>query len=256
MGRPTPEAALTAPTSSPVELADQLTALGVRPGAVIMVHASLRAIGPVAGRAGGVIEALRLAVGVEGSILMMIAADDRRPFDRLTTPADPENGVLAEVFRTTQGVSVNDHPACRLAALGPAASTLLEPQPRDDYYGGGSPLERFVAIGGQVLRLGADIDTVTLTHHAENLARLTGKRRKRRRYLRADETEWFVDSIDDSGGIADWPHGDYFPQILLDFVAAGRDISVGQVGATTAERLDARAFTRFAIDWLERELST
>ena len=55
--------------------------------------------------------------------------------------------------------------------------------PWDDYYGAGSPLERFVAAGGRVLRLGADDDTVTLIHYAEYLAPIADKRRVRRHRL-------------------------------------------------------------------------
>jgi hypothetical protein len=76
-----------------------LNALGAIRGRVMMVHASLRAIGPVAGGAVGVIEGICAALGLDGTMLMMIAAHDGDPFNRLSTPADPENGVLAEVFR-------------------------------------------------------------------------------------------------------------------------------------------------------------
>ena len=216
-----------------------------------MVHASLRALGPVDGGAAGVVEAIRSAIGADGTILMMIAAADDRPFDPATTPADPENGVLAEVFRTFPGVQVNAHPACRFAACGPLAEELLEPQPWDDYYGAGSPLERFVARDGVVLRLGADVDTVTLTHHAENLAKVPDKRRITRTYRLAGGDEVAVESIDDSRGIVTWAEGDYFSRILLDFLGEGR-ASVGPVGRCAAELLDGREFVAFAVQWLER----
>jgi len=47
-----------APALLPEQLVSDLRGLGVVPGDVVMVHASLRAIGPVAGGAGGVIAAL------------------------------------------------------------------------------------------------------------------------------------------------------------------------------------------------------
>jgi aminoglycoside N3'-acetyltransferase len=61
----------------------------------MMVHASLRAIGPVDGGASGVIEAVRAALGPDGTMLMIIAANAGEAFDRLSTPADPDIGVLA-----------------------------------------------------------------------------------------------------------------------------------------------------------------
>ena len=239
--------------TTPAELAADLDVLGEVRVRVMMVHASLRAIGPVDGGASVVIEAIRAALGPDGTILMIIAANDGEPFDRLSAPADPDIGVLAEVFRTHPGVVVNDHPAGRFAAVGPAAAALLEPQPLHDYYGPGAPLERLCEMGGAVLRLGANVDTVTLTHYAEYLARVPAKRRVERRYEWAGAGEIVVSSLDDSDGIADWEPGDYFSQILIDFVDQER-ASVGSVGGYAAELLDAREFVAFATDWMEREL--
>ncbi len=238
----------------PAEIADALRALGPLDGRALMVHASLRRLGPVEGGVEGVIAALRAAIGARGTLLMMIAADDDEPFDRLRTPADPSNGALAEAFRRHPGVEVNDHPACRFAAWGPEAAALLAPQPLHDYYGEGSPLARLTERGGAVLRLGPDDDTLTLTHYAENLARLPGKRRVRRVYRRADVGEIAIEGIDDDDGIADWPQGDYFAQIWLDFRAAGL-AAIGAVGGCTAELIDARRFVAFAVAWIERNLA-
>lgn len=238
----------------PHELAAAILAVGPVRDQVVMVHASLRAVGPVVGGADGVVRAVLEALGPDGTMVMMVAADDSEPFDRLRTPADPENGVLAEVFRRHPGVAVNDHPACRFAATGPAAGHLLEPQPLHDYYGPGSVLDRLCELDGAVLRLGADADTVTLTHYAEYLADVPDKRTVRRRYERADTGEVEIHSLDDSDGIADWVAGDYFPQVLVDFIAGGR-AAKGPVGDTIAELFSARTFVDFAVAWLERELT-
>jgi len=218
-----------------------------------MVHAGLRSIGAIDGGADTLIGALLDAIAPGGTMLMMVAEDGDVPFDSLTTPADPENGVLAEIFRRRAGNGVSDHPASRFAAIGPDAAALLWPAPLNDYYGPGSPLERFVTMRGQVLRLGASPDTVTLTQYAEYLADLPMKRRVRRNYVRGDTGPVSIDSLDDSDGIAVWPHGDYFPQILLDFLDEG-NAHAGPVGNCTAELIDGAAFTAFATQWMEREL--
>jgi aminoglycoside N3'-acetyltransferase len=236
------------------ELTADLAALGEIRGKVLMVHASLRAIGPVDGGAGSVIEAILAALGPDATMLMMIAANGDEPFDPSTTPADPDNGVLAEVFRTHPGVVVNDHPACRFAAVGPAAAALLDPQPLHDYYGLDSPLQRLCEMGGAVLRLGADIDTVTLTHYAEYVAKVPAKRRVERRYERAEGGEIVVSSLDDNDGIADWETGDYFSQILTDFLAQN-SAGIGPVGGCIAELIDAAEFVAFATNWMEQELA-
>jgi len=58
------------------DLVGDLGALGVAPGDVVMVHASLGAIGPVDGAAAAVIATLDEAVGSEGTLLMTLGAAD------------------------------------------------------------------------------------------------------------------------------------------------------------------------------------
>jgi aminoglycoside N3'-acetyltransferase len=234
-------------------LRDQLALLGVRKGDALMLHVSMRRLGPIEGGADGLIDALVACVGVAGTLLMVLDADADEPFDPRTTPVDIEDmGVVAEVFRQ-RADHVNDHAAARFAAIGQDAAALLEPSPLHHYFGPGSVLERFVATAGRVLRLGANIDTVTLTHHAEYLTDVPDKRTVRRRLVRADIGEQWIESLDDSDGIAGWPHGDYFPQILLDYLAAGH-ARTGPVGHCTAELLDAKPFVAFAVGWMNDHL--
>lgn len=240
-----------------------------------MVHASLKAVGPVDGGAGGVVDALDTAVGPTGTLLMGIGARDdwgwvndrpeadraallaeATPFEPRTTRADPDMGVLAEVFRLHPGTIVNDHPEARFAARGRSAAGLISNAPWDDYYGPGSPLERLVDGGGKVLRLGADQDTVTLIHHAEYLADVPCKRRvsRHRRILAGGVVSIRrVECLDDSDGIVDHPGEDYFVVILRAFLESGRAV-VGRVGAATAELLDARDLVRFATEWMNANL--
>jgi aminoglycoside 3-N-acetyltransferase len=48
----------------------QLLELGVRPGGVLLVHTSFRAVGPVEGGPLGLIAALRQALGTGGTLVM------------------------------------------------------------------------------------------------------------------------------------------------------------------------------------------
>ena len=181
------------------QIADELRSLGLVEGDTVMVHASLRRVGPVEGGADGLLAAIDAAIGPAGTTLMVLGATDEmawvndrpeheraallagsEPFDHQTTPADPDVGTLAEVFRTRAGSRVSDHPEGRFAAAGRLAGHMTEDVPWDDYFGPGSPLERLVAAGGKVLRLGADPGTVTLMHYAEYLVDLPAKRRVRR----------------------------------------------------------------------------
>jgi aminoglycoside N3'-acetyltransferase len=246
-----------------------LRALGVAEGDLLMVHASMRAVGR---DANDLLDALARAVGPTGTLLVNVGARDdwnwvnARPeaeraalladaerFDALTTPADPDNGVLAEVFRTRAGTRVSDHPDGRFAAAGPLARELLADVPWDDYYGPGSPLERFVEHRGRVLRLGADPDTVTLIHYAEHLVPIGGKRRVRRHHALADGSVAAVDTLDDSDGIVDHPGEDYFITILRGYLAAGA-AATGRVGEAKSELIDGRALVAYAVDWLATNL--
>jgi aminoglycoside N3'-acetyltransferase len=57
-------------------LVADLGRLGVRNGDALMVHASLRAVGPVAGGAGGLLDALAHAIGPGGTLFMTLGALD------------------------------------------------------------------------------------------------------------------------------------------------------------------------------------
>jgi aminoglycoside N3'-acetyltransferase len=257
------------------QLTSDLRRLGVTAGDLVMVHASLRAIGPTDDGADGVIDALERAVRPDGTLLMTLSArddwgwvnerpesdrpgllHDAEPFDCLLTPADPENGVLAEVFRTRPATKVSDHPEGRFAAAGPLADQLLDDVPWDDYYGPGSPLERFVHAGGRVLRLGADLDTLTLLHYAEYLAPVPAKRRVRRHRLVAGHDGpqlRTVACLDDSDGIVDHPGEDYFAVILRQYLATGR-AATGVVGDATSELIAAADVVEFGVTWMAGHL--
>src|SRR3989442_210609 len=58
------------------QLITDLQRLGVAAGAAVMVHASLRAVGPVEGDAAGIVGALDAAVGPNGTLLMNPGARD------------------------------------------------------------------------------------------------------------------------------------------------------------------------------------
>jgi aminoglycoside N3'-acetyltransferase len=258
-----------------VELLTDLRRLGVSPGDTVMVHASLKAIGPVDGGAAGVIEALDGAVGSDGTLMMVLGSHDHwawvndRPeedreallrdavaFDPLIAPADPEVGRLAEVMRTHPGTVVSDNPEGRFAARGRLAGWLVSDQPWNDYFGPGSPLAKLIEVDGRVLRLGADRDTVTLLHHAEYLADIPEKRRVRRQRLVATASGPIirvVESLDDENGIVDHPGEDYFTTILASYLDTGR-AHVGGVAGARSELIDAGDLVAHAVRWMEANL--
>ncbi|NOR62838.1 MAG: aminoglycoside 3-N-acetyltransferase [Rhodobacteraceae bacterium] len=242
---------------SRAKITDDLGKIGVAKGDVLMLHASLKAIGPVAGRADGLLDALQDAVGRNGTLMMVLgAANNGAVFDALTTPADPDVGTLAEILRTRAGAKVSNHPEGRFAALGPHAKTLLASQPWDDYFGPNSPLDALTKLSGKVLRLGADPDTTTLTHLAEYLTPLAGKRRVTRQVLVQGPhgpEQKSVNSLDDEEGIFDNQGEDYFASILKAFSADGHG-QTGTIGHARSRLLNARSFTTFAAGWMTNHL--
>ncbi|MFH9123578.1 AAC(3) family N-acetyltransferase, partial [Streptomyces globisporus] len=141
-----------------------LTALGVRPGDVLLVHASLRSLGAVAGGARGVLDAVRRAVGPAGTVVVPAftpensdtsphyrervrgldagAVDAVRAampaYDPALTPA-PSMGALAETVRTTAWAERSAHPQTSFAALGPGGGGGGAPPPPPPPHPGAAP---------------------------------------------------------------------------------------------------------------------
>jgi aminoglycoside N3'-acetyltransferase len=152
------------------EVTARLRTLGVEPGGVLLVHTSFRAVRPVEGGPLGLIEALRGAVGPEGTIVMPSwTGDDDAVFDPRATPASPDLGVVAETFRRLPGVARSEHPFA-FAALGPRAERIVTgPLPLPPH-APESPAGRVHELDGQVLLLGVGHDADTTLHLAELLA--------------------------------------------------------------------------------------
>lgn len=236
-----------------------------------MIHASLRAIGPLLGGPSALLDALEEAVGPAGTLLMILGCEwdwdwvnrhpeperaallaDAPPFDPVTAPVFHEVGYFAKVFRRRPGTLVTNNPPGRFGARGRYALELLADAPWNDYYGPGSPLDRFCRIGGRVLRMGAYLDTTTVLHFAEYLANVPDKRNVRRHYRclgeHGAETR-MVACLDDEYGIVDWPGEDCFATILRDYLAAGR-AKHGRVGQAASELIEARDVVDFGTAWM------
>jgi aminoglycoside 3-N-acetyltransferase len=138
-------------------LAADLRALGVRPGMVLMVHASLRAVGPVTGGANVVVQAILDTLAPGGTLLAYVDFerfyeddDDEIPaFDVRTARAARDHGVLHEVLRTWPGALRSAHPDAGVVAVGERAEWLVGEHPFLYGYGEGSPFDRALQAGAQ-----------------------------------------------------------------------------------------------------------
>ena len=259
------------------ELANDFAALGVLAGDTVMLHASVRSVGEIAGGPDEIHPALRDALGPEGTLMMyvgcqsyyddvgrgVLTADEERevlekhpPFDPLTARSARSHGVLAEFFRTFPGTLVNHH-VTRFAAAGAKASHLVAEHPADFAYGAGSPLERVKNLGGQILLLGSDHDEVTFLHHVEHTVDFPGKVITRFKVpcTGGDTVVWRdFQEVDSNAAHANWPDR-FFSQIVDGYLASAGNTG-GRVGEATAHLFRARDLYQYAARIMQKVAST
>jgi aminoglycoside 3-N-acetyltransferase len=252
------------------QLAADLRALGLAQGDVLMVHASVRAVGEVAGGPDEIHLAIKDVLGTAGTLMMyascpryvdevgrgnLTAAEEAEvlenlpPFDALTARSARDNGALVELFRTYPGSRVNLHPA-RFVVWGKQANYLISRQPWNYAFGHGSTLERFVQLDGRILLLGCDHDTVTFLHFAEHIVDIPDKRVARFKVpvLENSARVWRdMEEFNTAGdGVhANWPDR-FFAQIVDAHLAASGNRG-GLVGDATSHLLRARALLDAAL---------
>ena len=255
-------------------LAADLRNLGVAPGDVIMAHASVRAIGDVAGGPDEIHLAIRDVVTPDGTLVMYASCpryydeigrgnlttdeesdilDNLPAWDAISARSARDNGVLVEFFRTWPGSIVNDHVA-RFVAWGKQAAFLFSEQPWDFAFGKGSALERFTALDGRILLLGSDHDNVTYLHYAEHIADFPDKRIARFKVpvLADGNREWreMLEVDTSEKAHENWPER-FFAQIVDSYLDASGNHG-GRVGNASSFLIPARGLLDHAIREMER----
>jgi aminoglycoside 3-N-acetyltransferase len=261
-----------AQSSEPITV-DRLVAdmreLGVEAGDTLLVHASLSALGWVAGGPVAVVDALLDAVGDSGTLVCPTHSTD------VSDPADWQNppvpddweatiretmpayrpavtptramGAIPETFRNYPEAVRSRHPAHSFAALGPDAEFVVSDHSYDYSLGEGSPLARLYDLDASVLLLGVGHERNTSLHLAEYRADLdVPETTQGGPILRDGERVWaeFEDrEIDDED----------FGTLGTDF-EADRPAAVrqGEVGVGDAMLVDQRELVDYAVGWFER----
>lgn len=260
------------------ELIRQLRALGVRAGDLLMVHASLRAVGPVDGGPASLLDALLEGLTPDGTLAAFVSwqqssydatLDGRQltreqrdawpVFDPAAAPPYDGFGQFNRFICGHPAVRRSAHPDASIAAIGRLAASLTARHELHDGYGPASPLGRLVDWRGRILMLGAPPGTVTVLHLAEAVARIPGKRRVRyevpvtvegkRCWRRAEEfdTNALLDTCLDTGF-------DPIGCIATDYVAQGNG-SRGRVGGANCWLFEAHDLVAFGVRWLERRFA-
>jgi aminoglycoside 3-N-acetyltransferase len=250
-------------------------AIGLRAGDIVMVHASLRAVGPILGAPDVLIDAILETIGPDGTMTMYVGCESPfddlgrgiyspteeqfilehcPPFDPDTARASREFGALAEIFRTYPGVRCSRHVGARMAAIGRDADALLNPASLNDGHGIGSPLDRLYERGGKVLIIGSDLDEVTLLHYAEARAPIPNKRMVRvKAPLIVDGARTWVDyeELESSVGVREWEER-FFAHIMQRVIECHPElvegpVARGSIGNAASYLCDAVSLVDFAV---------
>jgi aminoglycoside 3-N-acetyltransferase len=228
----------------------------VEVGDVVMVHASVRAIGDVAGGPDEIHLAIKDAITADGTLVMYASCPryfdevgrgnltpeqeseilDKLPvFDAASARSARDNGALVEFFRTWPGSRVNNHVA-RFVAWGKHTDYLFSEQPWDFAFGKGSVFERFTELNGKILLLGSGHDNVTYLHYAEHIADFPDKRVVRFKVpvLEDGVRVWREMAEVDTGEKAheNWPDG-FFAQVVDGYLAESGNRG-GMVGSANS----------------------
>lgn len=250
--------------------------LGIQPGMLLLVHASLSALGWVCGGAPAVILALEEVLGDGGTLIMPTHSGDLTdpkdwknppvpetwwnlirenmpPFDPYLTPSR-KTGAISEAFRKQRGVLRSNHPHYSFAAWGAHAVEITSNHSLEQGLGETSPLARIYELDGYVLLLGVGHENNTSLHLAEYRASFPGKRSVSggAPILRDGERMWAqFDEID--------LNADDFEIIGKNYARDTGEIHEGRVAQASCMLMPQRGLVDYAVTWMEanrgRELS-
>ncbi len=246
-------------------LAADLRALGLAPGATVLVHTSMSRLGYVIGGPQSLIEAV---LGPGGTLVMPAFSGDRGDPAPWQHPPVPEAwwpvfrehmpafepgrtptrglGVVPEAFRAWPGALRSNHPSCSFAAVGPQAERITADHALAFGMGEGSPLARLYELDAWVLLLG-------VTHANDSSLHLSEIRAEG---IRLERIEGGAPVL--VGGARRWVRYEDVDGDSDDFEALGEAFAaergaerVGQVGLATARLFRQRAVVDFGVRWLE-----
>jgi aminoglycoside 3-N-acetyltransferase len=174
------------------QLAADLRSLGLQRGQDLLIHCSLRRVGPIDGGAATLLNAILDVAGPEATLVVPtqttrnsltsrafladtagLDAEERARyvaampgFDPATTPS-VGMGAFAEYLRTHPAAARSGHPQVSFAAIGPGARACTSVHDLDCHLGDRSPLGWLYAANAAILLLGVGYSVCTAFHLAE-----------------------------------------------------------------------------------------
>lgn len=247
----------SAPCFTRDELVRDLRLLGVRPGDLLCVEASLKSVGRVEGGADALLEALLEAVGPAGTVVTLSFVDvSRLPLRDVRTGLVTSRftrsyvGSLANAIVRYPDARRSTHPIQMFAAIGARAGELMDMHNPDSY--GYDVMRVLTEEGGLSLEIGSDEKTVGVgtTYVAIGMLGLKQKRPWRGvQYLGSDgrlalfERDWASDCSE--GFINFGPH----------YRRAGAVLRDGKVGLADSRIIDMKRALEVELDLLRRSPS-
>jgi len=242
-------------------------ALGVKPGAVIIMHSSLSKIGWTVGDSVPVIRALMEVLTPKGTLVMPTFTSGNSEPSKWEHPPVPEPwwdtirkempafeknltptrgmGSIVETFRTWPNVLRSNHPMSSFAAWGKNAKFITDNHELRGDLGEESPLSRLYELDGQILLIGVTHENDTSIHLAEYRSDFPGKKfiktgcamlvNNQRKWVEWEELDVNSDDFEKLGN-------DFESQI---------NYKPGKIGMAESRLVSVRAIVDFGIEWLK-----
>lgn len=232
-------------------LAADFIELGLRPGAIVMVHSSLGRIGWTDGGPVTAIEALLEVLGPDGTLVMpaespqLAKPGNKHVFDPRTTPTTM--GAIPEAFRGHPGTRRSNHPLVSVCANGSRAQEITAEHALEFCEGRGTPFEKLYELDAWTLLIGVGFDRCTSLHYAESL--VPARRTTISRFpLIENGVRVWVEKSDMAGD-----NGTHFPVVGQRFIEGGH-VRSGKVGNANALLFPTRALVDFAESYFRQVL--
>jgi aminoglycoside 3-N-acetyltransferase len=249
-------------------LKNDFEALGVNPGAIIIMHSSLSKIGWTVGGPVSVIRALMQILTPEGTLVMPTMSGDNSEPSKWEYPPVPESwwdtirkempafepkitptrgmGTIVDTFRNWPNAIRSNHPVSSFAAWGKHAKFITENHELIRALGEGSPISRLYELDGQILLVGVNHENNSSIHLAEYRSNFPGKKYTRTgsALLVNNQRKW-----------VEWEELDVDPD---DFEQLGKDFESkinykpGKIGMADSRLISLRAIVDFGVEWLKK----